>query len=100
MKFKHGNYTIEVEDCDNVSKKEIKKAVVEMIKTLKDDDFCAYEALWYSEDDSEGNPHTKEFKTRKEVIDFYNMHKNDPDKFDWWVTKRDRDWYVIEDIII
>lgn len=63
-----------------------------------------YEVLWY-EGPTEyvamhDDPHTKEFKTREEALDFYEKHKDDTDKFGWWVTKRDSDWSVIEDIIV
>ena len=99
MKFKYGCYKIEVEDCDNISKKEIQKAVITTIKALDSETFKPFEVLWYNEHNSQNEPHTKEFKTRKEALTFYEEHKNDEDKFDWWVTKRDKNWYVIEDII-
>ena len=63
----------------------------------------AFEALWYEGEDEDeamnGDPHTKEFKTRKEVMNFYEKHKNDKNKFGWWVTRRDSDWFVVEDIV-
>ena len=59
----------------------------------------SYECLWYIE--KNGNDYFwEDFKTRKGAIAFYNKHKNDSDKFDWWVTKRDEDGMVIEDIVI
>jgi hypothetical protein len=35
----------------------------------------------------------------RDALKFYNEHKNDDDKFDWWVTKRNADWEVVEDIV-
>lgn len=56
-----------------------------------------YEALWYISDD---DYHTKEFRTREEALAFYEAHKYDEDKKDWWVTERDPEtWEVLEDII-
>lgn len=58
-----------------------------------------YEVLYYTSVDMMGDPIFKEFKTRKQALNFYEQHKNDNDKFGWWVTKRDQDGYVVEDII-
>ena len=63
-----------------------------------------FEVLWYEgateqEAYNRGDYRTKEFYTRKKAIAFYNEHRNDEGKFGWWVTHRDSDWYVIEDII-
>ena len=55
----------------------------------------SYEALWYYEDDSYD---TAEFSTKQALLNFYKKHKNDPDKSGWWLTKRNKDWEVIEDI--
>ena len=54
-----------------------------------------YEALWYYED---GNYDTAEFSTEQALLNFYKKHKNDTDKSGWWLTKRNNDWEVIEDI--
>lgn len=72
-------------------------------KNLEDSihDSCikdAFEVLWYT-DKKLDNYVTKEFHTRSEALNFYNAHKNDKDKFGWWVTKRDSNWEVVEDII-
>ena len=56
-----------------------------------------YEVLWYELGCDD--PQSKEFKTKKEAMAFYNSIKDDDDKCNFWVTKRDADWYVIEDII-
>lgn len=56
-----------------------------------------YEVLWYYEVD--GDCDFKEFKTRKQALQFYEKHKNDCDKFGFWVTKRNADGEVLEDII-
>ena len=57
-----------------------------------------YECLWYR-DPELNDTVTKEFSTKKAALNFYEKHKNDPDKFGWWVTKRDEDWYAVEDLI-
>ena len=60
-----------------------------------------FEVLFYplvNEDCSE-DPITKVFYTRKAALNFYKQHKNDTDKAGWWITHRDADWEVIEDII-
>lgn len=63
-----------------------------------------YEVLWYEGPTEyaamQDDPYTEEFKTRDEALDFYEKHKDDANKFGWWVTKRDSDWFVIEDIIV
>ncbi len=66
-----------------------------------------FEALWYNRKENEsieeamrnGDYDTKSFYTRKQVLAFYEAHKNDTDKCGWWITHRDSDWCVIEDII-
>ena len=62
-----------------------------------------YSVLWYNEIDKNGNPlgdfEEREFETKYKAMNFYNRHKNDKDKFCFWVTKRDTDGFVIEDII-
>ena len=58
----------------------------------------AYEVLWYT-DEELNNYETKEFRSRAAAMDFYNAHKNDKDKFAWWVTRRNSDWAVVEDIV-
>lgn len=57
-----------------------------------------YEVLWYGNEDF-GDVDFKTFKTRKQALKFYEEHKNDKDKFYFWVTKRNKDGEVIEDII-
>lgn len=67
-----------------------------------------FEALWYNKAENEtvehamrcGDYETKDFRTRKQALAFYEEHKNDADKCGWWVTHRNADWEVIEDIII
>lgn len=66
-----------------------------------------YEALWYYKEEGQteemafqfGDTDSKEFRTKKQAIAFYEKHKADTDKCGWWVTKRDDDGYVLEDII-
>ena len=58
----------------------------------------AFEVLWYT-DKELNNYETKEFKSRVAAMDFYNAHKNDKDKFGWWVTRRNSDRAVVEDIV-
>lgn len=168
-KFKYGKYIITVNDCDNMSDKEIKKRILKEIcklhdseddtlkyqlfvklaeKTNEDDNFYGkfdtvehaveaakkdiavlsykvcdldnnvvisgknekapvndsskrvFEVLWYDSENSRNDPSTQEFKSKREALNFYNKHKNDEDKFDWWVTERDADtWEIIKDII-
>lgn len=57
-----------------------------------------FEVLWYT-DEELNNYETKEFRSRAAAMDFYNAHKNDKDKFAWWVTRRNSDWAVVEDIV-
>lgn len=58
-----------------------------------------YEVLWYTSPEM-CDYQTKEFSTRQAALNFYNEHKDDENKFGWWVTKRDKNWYVVEDIIV
>lgn len=58
----------------------------------------AYEALWYADKSMKGDYQTKEFASKQQMLTFYNQHKNDSDKFGWWLTRRDSDWNVIENI--
>lgn len=66
-----------------------------------------YEALWYykTEDQTEneamqfGDIDSKEFRSSKQALTYYEKHKDDPDKCGWWVTKRDEDGCVIDDLV-
>lgn len=67
-----------------------------------------FEVLWYRQEIAEdiyGNvqhierTESKDFYTRKAALKFYEEHKNDTDKYGWWVTHRNANWEVIEDII-
>lgn len=67
-----------------------------------------FECLWYvkqydGQSDVEamqfGDYDSKDFYSRKDALNFYEKHKNDTDKCGWWVTRRDADWCVIEDIV-
>lgn len=64
-------------------------------RRLRKDSFKRYEALWYYDNDDYD---TAEFSTEQALKNFYKKHKNDPDKSGWWLTKRNKDWEVIEDI--
>ena len=55
-----------------------------------------YEALWYTDEKLE-NYETKEFSTLQALLNFYNKHKDDPNCFEWWLTKRNMYWEVVED---
>ena len=55
-----------------------------------------YEVLWYTDPDTY---ETKEFSSRKAAMNYYEKHKDDDGKFGWWVTKRDEDWFVVEDLV-
>lgn len=62
-----------------------------------------FEVLWYNVEqrgDVWEDYETKEFYTRKQALKFYESIKDDPTKDGFWVTHRDEDWFVIEDIII
>ena len=56
-----------------------------------------YEALWYI-DESLETYETKEFSTRQALLNFYNKNKNEINHYGWWLTKRNSNWEVIEDI--
>lgn len=66
-----------------------------------------YEVLWYNKEENEsvensmqnGDIDCKEFKTKKQALAYYEKHKSDNDKCGWWVTKRDKDGFVIDDIV-
>ena len=62
-----------------------------------------FECLWYEglteEQVFKDDPKTKEFTTKKQAMKYYEEHKNDSNKFGWWVTKRDNEWFVLEDYI-
>ena len=53
-----------------------------------------YEVLYYIDKD---NFKTKEFKRLKDAMAFYEANK--ANGFDWWITKRDKDGFIIDDII-
>ena len=58
----------------------------------------SYEVLWYK-DEELTEPEFAEFKTRKQALKFYETYKNESNHYGWWVTKRNSDGEVIEDII-
>ena len=63
-----------------------------------------YEVLWYngaSKEDAlqKGDYDTKSFRTRKAAMNYYNKHKNDTNKFGWWVTYRDANGCILDDLI-
>lgn len=55
-----------------------------------------FEVLWY---DVNGKVYAEEFQRRNQAMKFYEQHKCDDDKFAFWVTKRDKDDNVLEDIV-
>lgn len=55
-----------------------------------------YEALWYDDKKMKRDFHTKEFTTIKAMTNFFEKHKNDADKFNWFLTKRNKDWEIID----
>lgn len=57
-----------------------------------------YNVTWYT-DKELNNYQSKDFRTKREALAFYETHKNDTDKFEFWVTYRDCDDYVLNDII-
>lgn len=56
-----------------------------------------FEVLWYVK--GINDPKTKEFSSKKAALNYYEKHKDDKGCHGWWVTKRDEDWFVLEDII-
>lgn len=56
-----------------------------------------FEVLWYEIGNED--PVTREFSTRQAALNFYEKHKDEPDKSGWWVTKRNSNWKVTEDIV-
>ena len=63
-----------------------------------------YEVLWYTavneNGDYEGDYESRTFTNKQSAMNFYNKHKNDTDKFGWWVTKRYADDDTVADDII
>lgn len=56
-----------------------------------------FEALWFVDhDDVIEDCFSKTFQTKKQVLDFYHNHKNDADKYGWFVSKRDYKWIPVE----
>lgn len=48
-----------------------------------------YEVLWFKDYDGIiEDCFTKEFKSKKAAMKYYEKHKNDIDKYGWLVTKR------------
>lgn len=60
-----------------------------------------YEVLYYElvDEDQSEDPIVKQFYTKKQALAFYNKHKHDTNKVGWWITHRNKDWEVIEDIV-
>lgn len=54
--------------------------------------------LWYL-DKQQNNYIEKDFSTKQALLNFYEKHKNDKDKFYFWGTKRNSNGEVVEDII-
>ena len=57
-----------------------------------------FELLWYV-DEKQSDYETKEFSTKQALLNFYEKHKNDYNKFFFCGTKRNSNWEVVEDII-
>ena len=62
-----------------------------------------YEVLWYPRINENGNydgdPISREFKTKKAALNYYEKHKDDEGCFGWWVTQRDEDGCVLDDLV-
>lgn len=54
-----------------------------------------YEALWFVGDED----FTEEFYSLKELIHFYNEHKNDKEKYGWKITKRGYGFKVLRNYL-
>ena len=64
-----------------------------------------YEVLWYNGNTEEealhkGDYDTKTFASKQSALNYYEKHKNDANKFGWWVTKRYTDDGTVADDII
>ena len=57
----------------------------------------SFEVLWYIK--GLNDPQFRVFSTRKSALNFYKKHKDNDNYYDWWVTKRNTQGEVIEDII-
>ena len=55
-----------------------------------------YEVLYYLDEDL-NNFETVEFKSKKKALKFYEQHKDE--YYGWWITKRDSDNNILEDIV-
>ena len=65
-----------------------------------------YEVLWYEcEEGQEKNPQEygdadwRRFSSKKKALEYYEKHKNDKCKCLWWVTYRDEEGFVLDDIV-
>lgn len=61
-----------------------------------------FEAYWYEytneqEAIEKGAFNSKEFSTEQAMINFYVLHKSDPNKHHWFLSKRNADWDIIKD---
>ena len=57
----------------------------------------SFEVLWYVK--GLNDPQFRVFSTRKSALNFYKKNKDNDNFYDWWVTKRNTQGEVIEDII-
>ena len=57
----------------------------------------SFEVLWYVKGLNDAQ--FRVFSTRQSALNFYNKHKDNDNYYDWWVTKRNTQGEVIEDII-
>ena len=57
----------------------------------------SFEVLWYIK--GLNDPQFRVFSTRKSALNFYKKHKDNDNYYDWWITKRNSEGEVIEDII-
>lgn len=87
------------DDRLNFNLEDLTKYKVNITDSKVNDNF---EALWYDDEERKFDHYeTKEFRTRKELMNFYEQHKNDKDKYGWWCTRRDNeDGELLEDIIV
>ena len=62
-----------------------------------------YEVLWYEgkteEEAMQGDPKTAQFHSRLSAIDYYSVKKLELNRWGWWITKRNQDDEILEDII-
>ncbi len=59
-----------------------------------------YEAMWFVDHDGViEDCFTEDFKTEEELLSFYELHKNDKEKYGWKITKRGYGFRVLKNYL-